>query len=120
MPTVYSVREYASLAHPGGNLTGLSGQNADLTGKRFELLHEIVPNLQRLAVLFNGNNLAYRLETDIVRAAAIPLGLEVLGVGDDERATSPPAESGRPTVTSPPTARRRRSVCRSTAIRACA
>src|SRR6516162_11534295 len=30
----------ASLAHPGGNLTGLSGQNADLNGKRFELLHD--------------------------------------------------------------------------------
>src|SRR5499433_1457503 len=77
----------ASLAHPGGNLTGLSGQNADLNGKRFELLHEIVPNLRRLAVLFNGNNLAYRLESDIVRAAAIPLGLEVLAAeirsGDD-------------------------------------
>ena len=77
----------ASLAHPGGNLTGLSAQNADLNGKRFELLHEIVPNLRRLAVLFNGNNLAYRLEADIVRAAAIPLGLEVLAVeirsGDD-------------------------------------
>jgi len=75
------------LAHPGGNLTGLSAQNADLTGKRFELLHEIVPNLRRLAVLFNGNNLAYKLETDIVRAAAIPLGLEVLAAeirsGDD-------------------------------------
>ena len=77
----------ASLAHPGGNLTGLSGQNADLNGKRFELLHEIVPNLRRLAVLFNGNNLAYRLESEIVRAAAIPLGLEVLAAeirsGDD-------------------------------------
>src|SRR5262249_13490395 len=77
----------ASLAHPGGNLTGLSGQNADLNGKRFELLHEIVPNLRRLAVLFNGNNLAYRLESDIVRAAAIPLGLVVLAAeirsGDD-------------------------------------
>jgi len=68
----------ASLAHPGGNLTGLSAQNADLNGKRFELLREVVPNLRRLAVLFNGNNLAYRLETDIVRAAATPLGLEVL------------------------------------------
>src|SRR5215468_9253199 len=66
----------ASLAHPGGNLTGLSGLNADLNGKRFELLHEIVPNLRRLAVLFNGNNLAYRLEADIVRVAALPLGLE--------------------------------------------
>jgi len=46
----------ASLAHPGGNLTGLSAQNVDLTGKRFELLREIVPGLRRLAVLYNGNN----------------------------------------------------------------
>jgi putative ABC transport system substrate-binding protein len=67
-----------SLAHPGGNITGTSSQNADLTGKRFELLREVVPNLRRLAVLFNGNDPAYRLEVDIVRAAASPLGLEVL------------------------------------------
>ena len=46
----------ASLARPGGNLTGLSTQNVDLTSKRFELLREIVPSLRRLAVLFNGNN----------------------------------------------------------------
>src|SRR6516165_3109039 len=38
----------ASLARPGGNLTGLSAQNVDLTGKRFELLREIVPSLRRL------------------------------------------------------------------------
>jgi putative ABC transport system substrate-binding protein len=67
----------ASLAHPGGNITGTSSQNADLTGKRFELLREIVPNLRRLAVLFNGNSPAYRAEVDIVRTAATPLGLEV-------------------------------------------
>ena len=67
-----------SLAHPGGNVTGTSSQNADLTGKRFELLREVVPNLRAVAVLFNGNNPAYRLEVGIVRAAAIPLGLEVL------------------------------------------
>jgi putative tryptophan/tyrosine transport system substrate-binding protein len=70
----------ASLAHPGGNITGVSSQNADLTGKRFELLREVVPNLRRLAVLFNGNNPAYRLEVDMVRAAATPLGLDVLAV----------------------------------------
>src|SRR5262249_56487055 len=52
----------ASLAHPGGNLTGLSGQNADLTGKRFELLHEIVPNLRRPAVFFYRNNLPQQPE----------------------------------------------------------
>jgi putative tryptophan/tyrosine transport system substrate-binding protein len=67
----------ASLARPGGNLTGLSGQNVDLTGKRFELLREIVPGLRRLAVLFNGNNPTSTIEIDIVRTAASPLGIEV-------------------------------------------
>jgi putative ABC transport system substrate-binding protein len=70
----------ASLAHPGGNITGVSSQNVDLTGKRFELLREVVPNLRRLAVLFNGNSPAFRLEVDMVRTAATPLGLDVLAV----------------------------------------
>jgi putative ABC transport system substrate-binding protein len=65
------------LARPGGNLTGLSAQNVDLTGKRFELLREIVPGLRRLAVLFNGNNPTATIEIDIVRTAASPLGIEV-------------------------------------------
>src|SRR5262245_5899653 len=46
----------ASLAHPGGNLTGLSGQNADLNGKRFELLHEIVPK-DRKSTRLNSSHL---------------------------------------------------------------
>src|SRR5215475_8675902 len=62
-----------SLARPGGNLTGLSSQNVDLTGKRFELLREIVPRLRRLAVLFNGNNPTSMPEIGIVRTAAINL-----------------------------------------------
>jgi len=66
-----------NLARPGGNLTGLSAQNVDLTGKRFELLREIVPGLRRLAVLFNGNNPTSTIEIDIVRTAASPLGIEV-------------------------------------------
>jgi ABC-type uncharacterized transport system substrate-binding protein len=77
----------ASLGHPGGNLTGLSGQNVDLTGKRFELLREIVPGLRRLAVLFNGNNPTSMIEIDNIRTAASPLGIalfpsEILGVED--------------------------------------
>jgi len=67
----------ANLARPGGNVTGLSAQNVDLTGKRFELLREIVPGLRRLAVLFNGNNPTSTIEIDIVRTAASPLGIEV-------------------------------------------
>jgi putative ABC transport system substrate-binding protein len=40
-----------SLAHPGGNVTGLSGMNAELGGKRLQLLRELIPNLARVAVL---------------------------------------------------------------------
>jgi putative ABC transport system substrate-binding protein len=43
----------ASLARPGGNVTGLSSQAPDLAGKRLELLREVVPDLRRLAVLAN-------------------------------------------------------------------
>jgi ABC-type uncharacterized transport system substrate-binding protein len=67
----------ASLARPGGNVTGLSAQNVELTGKRFELLREIVPGLSRLAVLFYGNNPSAATEVDIVRTAAGPLSIEV-------------------------------------------
>jgi putative ABC transport system substrate-binding protein len=43
----------ASLARPGGNVTGLSGQATDTAAKRLELLREVVPNLRRLAIMGN-------------------------------------------------------------------
>ena len=43
----------ASLAQPGGNVTGLSSQATDLAGKRLELLREVVPGLRRLAIIAN-------------------------------------------------------------------
>ncbi len=46
----------ASLAHPGGNLTGLSAQSYDLWPKQLELARELVPNLTRLAFLFDTND----------------------------------------------------------------
>ena len=46
----------ASLARPGGNVTGLSIQANELAGKRLELLREIVPQLRRLAIMFNADN----------------------------------------------------------------
>jgi ABC-type uncharacterized transport system substrate-binding protein len=67
----------ASLAHPGGNVTGLSVQHTDLAGKRLELLREIVPNLRRLAIMANVGNPAAVLELSEVQAAARTLGLEV-------------------------------------------
>ena len=46
----------ASLARPGGNVTGLSIQPTDLAGKRLELLREVVPGLRRLAIMANVDN----------------------------------------------------------------
>ena len=46
----------ASLAHPGGNITGLSSLTADLSGKRLELLKEILPKLSRVAVFGTSTN----------------------------------------------------------------
>jgi putative ABC transport system substrate-binding protein len=68
----------ASLARPGGNVTGLSRQLTDTTGKRLELLKEVVPGLRRIAVLFNAANPLTGLEFDAVLSAAPALGLEIV------------------------------------------
>jgi len=67
----------ASLARPGGNVTGLSLQDIDLAGKRLELLREIVPHLRRLAILTNIGSPQGAPETREVHAAARKLGLEI-------------------------------------------
>jgi putative ABC transport system substrate-binding protein len=67
----------ASLAQPGGNVTGLSSQTTDLAGKRIELLREVVPGLRRLAILANPDNSYVATEVREVQAAARALGLEV-------------------------------------------
>jgi putative ABC transport system substrate-binding protein len=46
----------ASLARPGGNITGVTGMAADLSGKRLQLLQELIPSLNRVAVLLNGTD----------------------------------------------------------------
>jgi putative ABC transport system substrate-binding protein len=68
----------ASLARPGGNMTGLSNQTGELAGKRLELLREVVPGLQRLAILVNADNPAAMLEMSEAQAAARALGLDVV------------------------------------------
>src|SRR5438876_1023158 len=67
----------ASLARPGGNVTGLATLAADLAGKRLELLREVVPGLGRLAIIGNVGNSLSVLELGAVQAAARKLGLEV-------------------------------------------
>jgi putative ABC transport system substrate-binding protein len=66
----------ASLARPGGNVTGLSSQTRDLGPKRIEQLRQILPNLRRLAVMVNGSFKTGLLELDEIRAAGDALGLE--------------------------------------------
>jgi putative tryptophan/tyrosine transport system substrate-binding protein len=68
----------ASLARPGGNVTGLSLLATDLAGKRIELLREVVPRLRRLAILGNVGNPLVVLEMGEVQAAALTLGLDVV------------------------------------------
>jgi putative ABC transport system substrate-binding protein len=68
----------ASLARPGGNVTGLSTQGVDVATKRLELLREIVPDLRRFAILAELGNLGTVLEQHKVEVASKALGLEAL------------------------------------------
>jgi putative ABC transport system substrate-binding protein len=67
----------ASLARPGGNVTGLSLQSADLAGKRLELLHEAIPGCRRLAILINAASPNAALEVSEVRAATRKVDFEI-------------------------------------------
>jgi ABC-type uncharacterized transport system substrate-binding protein len=69
-----------SLARPGGNLTGLSNQAADTGAKRLGLLRDVVPNLQRLAIISNVSNPIVVRETHEVEAAATTLGLATTNI----------------------------------------
>jgi len=67
----------ASLARPGGNITGLSDLGVELPGKRLELLKETVPQLSRIAVLANPANPAYAPGMHNLTGAARALGLQL-------------------------------------------
>jgi putative ABC transport system substrate-binding protein len=67
----------ASLARPGGNITGLSILTPDLTGKRLELLKAILPGLIRVAVLWNPGNPIAEPELRKAEVAAPSLGLQL-------------------------------------------
>jgi putative ABC transport system substrate-binding protein len=64
------------IAHPGGNVTGLSAFSAKLEPKRVELLREIVPGLTRMAVLFNMSNPAFLSRWEMTKTVARSLHME--------------------------------------------
>jgi len=68
----------ASVARPGGNATGINFYSGELTGKRLELLREVVPAATRVAVLVNPTN-AMTTESTLrdVQSAARPMGLQI-------------------------------------------
>jgi len=70
----------ASLARPGGNVTGLSNQQGELGGHRLQLLREVVPGLRRVAVMGNVNSPIIVAEMASVAEAAPKLGLEAITV----------------------------------------
>jgi putative tryptophan/tyrosine transport system substrate-binding protein len=69
-----------SLAHPGGNVTGLTSIAADLEGKRLELLREVVPTLSHVAVFWNPASPFQVVSEKEVQAAAQLLRIKVLSL----------------------------------------
>jgi putative ABC transport system substrate-binding protein len=70
-----------SYAHPGGNITGLAFQDAELTTKRLEILKELVPTLSKVAALWDSGMPASLLTATESAARALGLALEVLPAG---------------------------------------
>jgi putative ABC transport system substrate-binding protein len=76
----------ASLARPGGNVTGSSSLNAQLTGKRLEILKDALPGISRVAVLWNGGNPSNANQWREAEAAAPVLGLQLVSLDIRSRA----------------------------------
>src|SRR5579864_8056506 len=70
-----------SLAHPGGNVTGISDVSAEVTPKRLQLLKEFAPDLQRVAVLWNADDLGMTLRYRAAESAAEALGVSIQALG---------------------------------------
>jgi ABC-type uncharacterized transport system substrate-binding protein len=71
----------ASLARPGGNITGLTSMSVEMEGKRLELLREVSPKISHIAVLWNAASPIQVIEEEEVRAAAQVLGMKMLSLG---------------------------------------
>jgi putative ABC transport system substrate-binding protein len=72
-----ATRLVASLARPGGNVTGMTAMQADITGKRLQLLRELLPNLSRIALMVRATSQANALYVQETESAARALGVQV-------------------------------------------
>jgi putative ABC transport system substrate-binding protein len=71
----------SSLAHPGGNVTGVSIMATELSGKRLEILREMVPKVSRVAMLWNDTNPSMVLRAHEIETAAAKLGVTIQSLG---------------------------------------
>jgi putative tryptophan/tyrosine transport system substrate-binding protein len=74
----------ASLAHPGGNVTGISDNAATLSTKRLGLLKQAVPNIRKVAMLWNKNDfgMTLRYQASADAAKSLDVSVQPLGVGE--------------------------------------
>jgi putative ABC transport system substrate-binding protein len=70
-----------SLAHPGGNITGLTSISPELDGKRLELLREVVPKIAHVAVLWNSSSPLQVVAERETQVAAKAMGIKMLSLG---------------------------------------
>jgi putative ABC transport system substrate-binding protein len=80
-----------NLAAPGGRLTGFQFLSGDLTAKRLEILHEIVPKLRRVVTFYDPRNPSANVALAAAREAGRKLGIEIAG----QQVTSPEEMSDR-------------------------
>jgi ABC-type uncharacterized transport system substrate-binding protein len=71
----------ASLARPGGNITGVTSISPEIEGKRLELLREVMPDLAHIAVLWNAGSPVQVIQESETRVAAQALGMKMLSLG---------------------------------------
>jgi putative ABC transport system substrate-binding protein len=71
----------SSLAHPEGNVTGVSRQTPELIGKQFQLLKEVLPGITRIGVLLNPSDRLFPALAEIARKTAASLGIQVSVLG---------------------------------------
>ncbi len=71
----------ASLARPGGNITGVTSISPEIEGKRLELLREVVPQISHIAVLWNAGSPVQVIQERETRTAADLLGMKMLSLG---------------------------------------
>ena len=73
----------ATLARPGGNVTGVTSNIADIEPKHLELLYDVVPKLSRVAVMWNPANSGHGYRVKALQAAALKLGMRTITVNAD-------------------------------------